>query len=49
MIKWKHNGIEQNIVALRTVPLTSPVVAQCPFYKTKASNLLEMSFFTGVL
>ena len=31
---------EQNIVA---------VVGYCPFYRTTASTLLEMSFLTGVL
>ena len=41
--------MEPNIVALRTVSLNIPVVGWCPFYRTTASTLLGMSFFTGVL
>ena len=49
MTRWKHNVTEQNIVALKTVSLNSPVVGKCPFYRNTASILLETSFFTGVL
>ena len=35
-------------MALKTVSLSSPVVGYCTFYRTTASMLLEMSFFTGV-
>ena len=43
------NVTEQNIVALKTVSLSIPVASYCPFYRTTASNLLEMSFFMDFL
>ena len=43
------SSYDKALVALKTVSLNSPVVAQCPFYTTKASTLLEMDLFTGVL
>ena len=51
---WQNGNIisvtEQIIVASKIVSLNIPVVGSCsPFYRTKASTLLEMSFFTGVL